>query len=48
MWGGQGMLGCDVVQGFMHKIPARKKSVWESGIEVDDNVKGASNIEEIA
>ena len=48
MWGGQGMLGCDVVQGYMHKIPPRKKSVWESGVMEDDLVKGASNIEDIA
>jgi hypothetical protein len=32
----------------MHKIPARKKSVWESGVEQDDNVRGASDIEVIA
>ena len=42
------MLGCDVVQGYMHKIPARKKSVWESGMQQDDKVKGASDIEHIA
>lgn len=48
MWGGQGMLGCDVVQGYMHKIPSRKKSLWETGVEQNEHVKGASDIEQIA
>ena len=27
-WGGQGMLGADVVQGYLHTIPARTKYQW--------------------
>ena len=27
-WGGQGILGCDVVQGYLHGIPPRKKAIW--------------------
>ena len=27
-WGGEGILGCDVVQGYLHGIPARRKSAW--------------------
>ena len=27
-WGGQGMLGCDVVQGFLHSVPSRRRNLW--------------------
>ena len=27
-WGGQGMLGCDVAQGFLHPVPGRRRNLW--------------------
>ena len=27
-WGGQGLLGCDVVKGMMHTIPVRRQNLW--------------------
>ena len=58
-WGGQGLLGCDVVQGIVHNIPARKKQLWRhlENDQEDENdqfhyegqrVKGADDLEELA
>ena len=59
-WGGRGMLGCDVVQGYFHSIPARRKDLWSKesesqAAEPESNseqaqvsIKGAMNIEDIA
>ena len=33
-WGGNGMLGCDVVQGQYSKIPTRRKNLWAQHTEI--------------
>ena len=47
------MLGCDIVSGYLHCIPARKKNLWSlsagssSTTFTDQRVSGAFNLEEV-
>ena len=49
-WGGQGLLGCDVVQGAFHGIPTRRQNLWgdkHEDLAPNVRMKGAFNLEEI-
>jgi hypothetical protein len=47
-WGGRGLLGCDIVRGMFHVMPARRKNMWSSSAEEPNRVRGAFNLEEMA
>ena len=51
-WGGQGTIGCDILQGIIHAIPKRKQNLWSQVSDDDEEpagqAKGAFNIEDIA
>jgi hypothetical protein len=48
-WGGQGLLGCDVVHGAFHGIPSRKQNLWgeKASNQAFVRAKGAFNLEEL-
>lgn len=43
-WGGLGSLGCDVVQGYLHVIPHRRKNAWLEEEQMDDIVQSLSMV----